>query len=50
MVRYFQTHGVEVIGVVRKKEQEEIFKSVGGKYVVNSSDPNYLEQLTKYAE
>ncbi|CAD8205511.1 unnamed protein product [Paramecium octaurelia] len=47
-LRYFQNNGIEVINIIRRKEQENTLKQDGAKYILNSSDPNFskdLEQL-----
>ncbi|CAD8174464.1 unnamed protein product [Paramecium pentaurelia] len=44
-VRYFQSNGIEVINIIRRKEQENTLKQDGAKYILNSSDPNFLKDL-----
>jgi NADPH:quinone reductase len=39
--------GVNLVNIVRKPEQEELLRSLGAKYVCNSSSPTFLEDLTK---
>ncbi len=36
---------VELVNIVRKPEQAELLKSIGAKYVVNSSAPTFMEDL-----
>ncbi len=38
--------GVDLVNVVRKPEQVELMKSIGAKYVVDSSEPTFMEDLT----
>jgi NADPH2:quinone reductase len=38
--------GVQVVNVVRSTGQEEILRAIGATYVVNSTDPDFREQLT----
>ena len=38
--------GVQVVNVVRSVEQEEILRAIGATYVVNSTNPDFREQLT----
>lgn len=45
MVKYFTTNGVEVINVVRRKEQEETLQQIGAKYILNSTDTDFPEKL-----
>ena len=46
MTKYFGENGVDVISIVRKKEQIELLqKEVGAKYVLNSSDPDFEKQF-----
>ncbi|HET7793007.1 MAG TPA: zinc-binding dehydrogenase [Rhizobacter sp.] len=39
--------GIALVNIVRKPEQEEILKKLGAKYIVNSSSPSFMEDLTK---
>jgi NADPH2:quinone reductase len=39
--------GVGLVNIVRKPEQEELLRSLGAKYVCNSSSPAFLDDLTK---
>jgi NADPH2:quinone reductase len=39
--------GIALVNIVRKPEQEEILKKLGAKYIVNSSAPTFMEDLTK---
>lgn len=39
--------GIALVNIVRKPEQEEILKKLGAKYIVNSSAPSFMEDLTK---
>ncbi|MAI25010.1 MAG: NADH oxidase [Spirochaeta sp.] len=41
-----QADGVPLVNVVRKTEQEELLRGIGAQYVVNSSSPDFLDQLT----
>jgi NADPH:quinone reductase len=38
--------GVQLVNVVRSAEQEEILRGIGATYIVNSTDPEFHEQLT----
>ncbi len=38
--------GVDLVNIVRKQEQVDILKDLGAKYIVNSSDYNFIENLT----
>ena len=38
--------GVALVNIVRREEQEEILRSLGAKYVCNSSSPNFRDELT----
>ena len=38
--------GVQVVNVVRSAEQEEILRAIGATHVVNSTNPDFREQLT----
>ncbi|MGY4827932.1 zinc-binding dehydrogenase [Sphaerotilaceae bacterium SBD11-9] len=42
-----QKDGIALVNIVRKPEQEEILKKLGAKYIVNSSAPSFMEDLTK---
>lgn len=51
MTQYFSENGVDVISIVRKKEQiEQLQKEVGAKYVLNSSDENFDQQLKELTQ
>jgi NADPH:quinone reductase len=39
--------GVSLVNIVRKAEQEELLRGIGAKYVCNSSQPTFMEDLTK---
>jgi NADPH2:quinone reductase len=39
--------GVSLVNIVRKPEQEELLRKLGAKYVVNSSAPSFMDDLTK---
>lgn len=38
--------GVDLVNVVRRKEQADLLKGIGAKYVVNSSDDSFMADLT----
>ncbi len=38
--------GIDLVNIVRKPEQVELLKSQGAKYVLNSSDDNFMRDLT----
>ncbi|WP_439368311.1 zinc-binding dehydrogenase [Bradyrhizobium sp. PMVTL-01] len=38
--------GIPLVNIVRSKEQAEILKKIGAKYVVDSSMPSFLDDLT----
>ncbi|HEY0817783.1 MAG TPA: zinc-binding dehydrogenase [Rhizobacter sp.] len=42
-----QKDGIALVNIVRKPEQVEILKKIGAKYVVDSSTPTFMEDLTK---
>ncbi|MEP0069332.1 zinc-binding dehydrogenase [Pyruvatibacter sp.] len=44
--RICQADGVELVNIVRKKEQADILKAMGAKYIVDSSSDNFLAELT----
>ena len=39
--------GVALVNIVRKPEQEKLLRELGAKYVCNSSQPSFMEDLTK---
>lgn len=39
--------GIALVNIVRKPEQEAILKKIGARYIVNSSVPGFMEDLTK---
>jgi NADPH2:quinone reductase len=42
--------GIELINIVRKKDQVELLKSQGAKYICNSSDDSFMTDLTAAIE
>ena len=38
--------GVQLVNIVRSAEQEAILEAIGAKHIVNSTAPDFLEQLT----
>lgn len=44
--RICQDDGVDLVNIVRRKEQADLLKAMGAKYVVNSSDDSYMADLT----
>lgn len=47
MVRWSTENNYPLINVVRRPEQVETLKEIGAKYVLNSSDPNFNDDLTR---
>ncbi|ROT94864.1 NADH oxidase [Altererythrobacter sp. FM1] len=43
--RICQEDGIELVNIVRKQEQVDLLKSQGAKWVVNSSDGDFMKQL-----
>ncbi len=41
-----QAEGIELVNIVRKPDQVELLRGIGAKYVLNSSDDDFLQQLT----
>jgi len=39
--------GVDLVNVVRKPEQAKILRDIGAKYVVDSSSPTFMDELTE---
>ena len=50
LVRICQQDGVELVNIVRKDEQADLLRSMGAKYVVNSSSDNFMSELTDAIE
>lgn len=46
LVKLCQADGVELVNIVRREEQEELLRSIGAKYVVNSSADTFKDDLT----
>ncbi|MGO4394095.1 zinc-binding dehydrogenase [Variovorax sp. M-6] len=38
--------GIALVNIVRKKEQEDILRALGAKYVCNAASPNFMQELT----
>ena len=45
ILRLGRTYRVPVIHIVRRQEQAELLRSIGGQHVLNSSDPDFPNQL-----
>jgi NADPH:quinone reductase-like Zn-dependent oxidoreductase len=45
LVKICQEDGIELVNIVRKPEQEQILRDLGAKWVVNSSDGDFLAKL-----
>jgi NADPH2:quinone reductase len=49
ILRLGQIHHIPIIHIVRRPEQVELLRSLGGEYILNSSDPEFQEQLRAVA-
>ncbi|MGJ7581023.1 zinc-binding dehydrogenase [Variovorax sp. RHLX14] len=45
--RICQKDGIALVNIVRKQDQVDLLRSIGAKYVCNSSAPDFLESLTE---
>ena len=45
LVKICQKDNVPLVNIVRKKEQADILKKIGAKYIVDSTSPNFMEEL-----
>ena len=45
LVKICQKDNVPLVNIVRKPEQAAILKAIGAKYIVDSSSPNFMEEL-----
>ena len=45
--RVCQQDGIDLVNIVRKPEQEDILKSLGARYIVNSSADSFYDDLTE---
>jgi NADPH:quinone reductase-like Zn-dependent oxidoreductase len=45
MIKIFKEAGVELINIVRRKEQVETLEEMGCKYILNSTDDDFLDKL-----
>lgn len=39
--------GIPLVNIVRNEEQANILKKIGAKYIIDSSSPNFIENLTR---
>jgi len=46
LVKICVDDGVQLVNIVRKQEHVDLLKSIGAKFVCNSSDDDFMEQLT----
>ena len=47
LIKLFHKENILLINIVRRQEQVDLLKSLGATYVLNSSNDDYEEQLTK---
>ncbi|AXE63766.1 NADH oxidase [Hyphomonas sp. CACIAM 19H1] len=45
LVKICQKDNVPLVNIVRKKEQADLLKGLGAKYIVDSTSPNFMEEL-----
>ena len=45
LLKVCKADGIPLINIVRRQEQVDLLKSIGGEYVLNSSDDNFKSQL-----
>lgn len=45
LVKICQKDNVPLVNIVRKKDQADILKAIGAKYIVDSTSPNFMEEL-----
>lgn len=45
LIKICQEDGIELVNIVRKAEHVEMLRGIGAKYVVNSSEDDFMEQL-----
>jgi NADPH2:quinone reductase len=45
ILRLGQTHKIPVVHIVRRQEQVDLLRSLGGEYILNSCDPDFLDRL-----
>jgi NADPH:quinone reductase len=45
ILRLGQTYHIPIIHIVRRQEQVELLRSLGGEYILNSRDPDFLDRL-----
>ena len=45
IVRLFQEEKIPLINIVRKEDQEQILRDMGAEYVLNSSKPEFWDEL-----
>ena len=50
MNRLFAENGIQVINIVRRKEQEELLAKEGVKIVLNQTDPDFDEKLREICD
>ena len=47
LLKVCKADGIPLINIVRRQEQVDLLKSIGGEYVLNSSDDDFNTQLTE---
>ena len=48
MNKYCQREGIALLNIVRRKEQVKILEEEGAKYIVNTSEENWLNQYKEH--
>lgn len=46
LVRLCQVDRIELVNIVRNRDQEHLLRSLGARYIVNSSNPSFANDLT----
>jgi len=47
LVKICQTDGIPLVNIVRRQDHVDLLKSIGATHVCNSSDPDFMRQLTE---
>jgi NADPH:quinone reductase-like Zn-dependent oxidoreductase len=50
ILRRARHEGIQVVNIVRRAEQADVVRSRGGEYVLDSSEPDFLERLREVAQ
>ena len=49
-VKFAKEHGIDVVNIVRRKEQVDMLKNIGAEHVLNSSNADFVQQFEELSD